>query len=224
MTIRTILAAISGGIASEGASETACGLAQLFGAHVEGLHVRADLADVLPLFGINVGVPMYGDLLRLVEEQVAESAGRAKAAFAAAISYHSLPERARPVGTDSAVAGVSAAWREEMGFASTVVARRSRYFDLVVLGRSGASSTRATATRSSRRSLKRGGPSSSLPCASVRRLAILSPSPGTSRRARCPSCNEHGAYTSSAPGRPLNRMMSWPSISPGMASTPPRIR
>jgi nucleotide-binding universal stress UspA family protein len=138
MTIRTILAAISGGVASEGAIETACGLAQLFGAHVEGLHVKADPADVLPLFGTDVGVPMYGDLLRMAGEQVAESAGRAKAAFAAAIAHHSMPQRGRPTAPKGGAASdVSAAWREEPGFASAVVARRARFFDLVVLGRSG---------------------------------------------------------------------------------------
>ncbi len=138
MTIRTILAAISGGVASEGAIETACGLAQRFGAHVEGLHVKVDPADVLPLLGTGIGVPMYGDLLRMAEEQAAESAGRAKSAFAAAIARHSLPQRARPTAPSGGVAGdASAAWREELGFASAVVARRARFFDLVVLGRSG---------------------------------------------------------------------------------------
>src|SRR5260370_28309025 len=119
MTIRTILAAISGGVASEGAIETACGLAQLFGAHVEGLHVKADPAEILPLFGTHVGVPMYGDLLRMAGEQAAESAGRAKTAFAAAIAHHSLPQRARPAAPGGGVVGdVSAAWRAECGFAS----------------------------------------------------------------------------------------------------------
>jgi len=138
MTIRTVLAAISGGIASEGAMETECGLAKCFGAHVEGLHVKPDPADILPLFGTDVGVPMYGDLLKLAEEQAAQSAGRAKAAFMSAIAHHALPERARPAGPDGGVVGeASASWREEVGFASAVVARRARFFDLVVLGRSG---------------------------------------------------------------------------------------
>jgi nucleotide-binding universal stress UspA family protein len=138
MTIRTILAAISGGAASEGAIETACGLAQRFGAHVEGLHVKDDPTDVLPLFGLGMGVPMYGDLLNLVEERAAEFANRAKSAFAAAIAHHSLPQCAGPTAPSGGAAGdVSAAWREELGFASAVVARRARFFDLVVLGRSG---------------------------------------------------------------------------------------
>jgi nucleotide-binding universal stress UspA family protein len=81
---------------------------------------------------------MYGDLLRMAGEQVAESAGRAKTAFAAAIAHHSLPQRARPAApTPGATGDVSASWREELGFASAVVARRARFFDLVVLGRSG---------------------------------------------------------------------------------------
>src|SRR6266568_2877635 len=105
MTIRTILAAISGGVASEGAIETACGLAKRFGAHVEGLHVKPDPADVLPLFGTDLGVPMYSNLLKLAEEQVVESAGRAKAAFAAAVAHHSLPQRAEPSAPNRGAAG-----------------------------------------------------------------------------------------------------------------------
>jgi nucleotide-binding universal stress UspA family protein len=131
MTIRTILAAISGGVASEGAIETACGLAQLLGAHVEGLHVKPDPAEVLPVFGTDVGFPMYGELLKLAEEEAAQALSRAKVAFAAALAHHGLPERAIPGE------GASASWREELGFASAVVSRRARYVDLVVLGRSG---------------------------------------------------------------------------------------
>jgi hypothetical protein len=50
-----------------------------------------------------------------------------------ALAHHALTERARPAAPD----GASASWREEVGFASAVVARRARFFDLVVLGRSG---------------------------------------------------------------------------------------
>jgi len=135
MTIRTILAAISGGVASEGAIETACGLAKRFNAHVEGLHVKADPADILPLFGTDIGFPMYGDLLKLAERQAVESASRAKSAFSSAIAHHSLPQYAGPAAPKRGEA--TATWREELGFASAVVARRARFFDLVVLGRSG---------------------------------------------------------------------------------------
>ena len=49
MAIRTILAPLSGGAASEGPVETACRLAKHFGAHLEALHVRSDPREVLPL-------------------------------------------------------------------------------------------------------------------------------------------------------------------------------
>jgi nucleotide-binding universal stress UspA family protein len=57
-----------------------------------------------------------------------------KAVFEAAAQRHNLVPRAQPSGSGDS--GASCAWRQEAGYAPTLVAERARFFDLVVLGRS----------------------------------------------------------------------------------------
>jgi nucleotide-binding universal stress UspA family protein len=138
MTVRTILAPLSGGAASEGAVETACRLAQRFAAHLEVLHVRADPRDTLPLLGQDISAPVAGELIELATRESAETAAKAKAIFDAAVTRHGIALRETPGNLGQAAAGaISAAWREELGHAPVVVARRARLNDLVVLGQSG---------------------------------------------------------------------------------------
>jgi nucleotide-binding universal stress UspA family protein len=138
MAIRTILAPLSGGPSSEGAIETACNLALLFGAHLEALHVRADPTDALPLLGQDISTPVAGELIELAQRESESNAARARAAFDAAIARNSLPVRDKPFGTGQAAPGsASVSWREEIGHAPSIVPKRARLSDLVVLGQSG---------------------------------------------------------------------------------------
>jgi nucleotide-binding universal stress UspA family protein len=140
MAIRTILAPLSGGAASQGAAETACRLALQFGAHLEALHVRPDPAEALPLLGADVVMPVATELIDRAVRESEETAAKAKAIFEAAVAHHTISMRDKPAEGDT---GVSACWREEQGHAPTVVARRARVFDLVVLGQSGRVSDKA---------------------------------------------------------------------------------
>jgi nucleotide-binding universal stress UspA family protein len=138
MAIRTILAPLSGGTSTEGAIETACNLALRFGAHIEALHVRADPADALPLLGQDISTPVAGELIELAQRESEDNAVKARAAFDAAIARYSMPVRDKPPGKgEAANAGASASWREEIGHAPSIVPRRARLSDLVVLGQSG---------------------------------------------------------------------------------------
>src|SRR5437899_128032 len=126
MAIRTILTPLSGGEASEGAIETACRLAQRFGAHLEVLHVRADPRDALPLLGQDISAPVAGELIELATRESEESATKARAIFDAAVARHGLALREAPASMSQAAAGaVSAAWREELGLAPVAVPRRA---------------------------------------------------------------------------------------------------
>ena len=139
MSIRTILYAVSGGSAGEGAAELACRLARRFEAHVEGFHVRADPRQAALAFGDGFGSPVVGDLIERAAQEVAEAAQRAKQHFDKSIATHGLPLRSEPptLKPGEAVAlEATAGWREETGFAGDIVPRRARLFDLVVLGRS----------------------------------------------------------------------------------------
>lgn len=130
MTLKTILVAASGGTASNGAVELACRLAQQFGAHVEGFHIRVDPRAVVAIAADGLGAPMVGGWIDQITAEAAELAKKTKAAFEAAAARHGLARA--PAGKDSA----SASWREETGFAPLQVASRARFFDLTVLGRS----------------------------------------------------------------------------------------
>ncbi|HZS85710.1 MAG TPA: universal stress protein [Stellaceae bacterium] len=143
MAIRTILAPLSGGAASEGAIETACRLAKRFGAHLEALHMRVDPREALPLLGQSISSPVASELIELATLESTENARRARAAFDAAVERHGLPLRAVPLGsTERTREGGSASWREETGYAAAFIPRRARIFDLVVLGQSGRVSDR----------------------------------------------------------------------------------
>lgn len=139
MSIQTILYAASGGSAGEGAAELACRLARRFKAHVEGFHVRGDPRQAALAFGDGFGSPVVGDLIERSQQEEDQAAQRAKQQFDQATAAQKLPLRAEPPTLkpgETTALEASAVWREETGFAGELVPRRSRLFDLVVLGRS----------------------------------------------------------------------------------------
>jgi nucleotide-binding universal stress UspA family protein len=131
MSYRTILAAASGGTASDGVIEVACRLARRLDAHVEGFHVRIDPREVLIAAADGIGMPLPGEWIEEMTAEAATKAAKTKGAFDAAIARHGLALASAPRKV-----GASAAWREETGYAPVLVAHRGRFFDLVVLGRS----------------------------------------------------------------------------------------
>ena len=104
MAIKTILAGLSGGAASNGTGELACRVAAGFGACLTGLHVRADVSEVVMSAGAE-GLPA-ATTMRWSEEisgAVATRAGRTKAAFAAATARHGLPFTDAPPPLDVSI-------------------------------------------------------------------------------------------------------------------------
>lgn len=136
MTIKTILAAASGGGASDGAIELACRFARRFGAHLEGFHARPDPRDLFTYSGDGFGLSMSGEFVdRFIKDSDALLA-KTKAAFTATVARHQIPMSAAPSLQLPEKVGASAAWRDETGYGPTLVSRRARFFDLAVLGRS----------------------------------------------------------------------------------------
>ncbi|HUC16302.1 MAG TPA: universal stress protein [Acetobacteraceae bacterium] len=133
MTIRTILAGLSGGSASAGTTELACRVAAVFGAHLEALHVRMDVTGFLIGAGAE-GLAAAADM-RWAEEVSAAIETRAeqtRASFVTAAARHGLP-----LAASLAPADRGAFWREETGDAAAFLSHHARFFDLTVLGRSG---------------------------------------------------------------------------------------
>jgi nucleotide-binding universal stress UspA family protein len=136
MTYRTIMAAASGGSASDGAIELACRFAQRFGAHLEAYHVRLDARGFLAYSGGGFGGPMAGEFMDRFAADAAEIAARTRASFEATIARHQIPQVTVPSPPSPAANAASAGWNDEAGNAPALVSRRARFFDLAVLGRS----------------------------------------------------------------------------------------
>lgn len=140
MEFRTILAAVSGGTASNGVIELAFRLARRFQSHVEAFHVRIDPRELVVLAADGFGTPLSGELIESASRASEATAAGARKLFDAARTRHGLPIEAEPQrpGSDPALLlRASACWREETGYGSTKLADRARFFDLTVLGRSG---------------------------------------------------------------------------------------
>ena len=133
MSIRTILAAASGGAATAGAIDLGCQLARRFEAHLEGFHVLPDPNAAFAAAGEGIGSPASVGLIERVIEEAAAAAAQTRALFDEIARRHAIAHGGTPQ-----VAGRPpvASWREDTGNASALVARRARFFDLVVLGRS----------------------------------------------------------------------------------------
>jgi nucleotide-binding universal stress UspA family protein len=136
MTFKTILAAASGGSASDGTLELACRFARRFGAHLEAFHAKPDPRDLFTYSTDSFGTSMSGDFVDRFVKDADTIAAKTKASFEATIARHQIS-----VSTGSSLSlpekiAASATWHEEIGYAPTLVSRRARFFDLVVLGRS----------------------------------------------------------------------------------------
>lgn len=136
MTFKTILAATSGGAASVGALELACQFARRFEAHLEAYHARPDPRDLFTYAADGFGASMSGDFVDRFIKDVDGIATKAKASFEAIAARHQLAIKDAPSQSLQPRIAASAAWRDETGYGPTLVARRARFFDLVVLGRS----------------------------------------------------------------------------------------
>jgi nucleotide-binding universal stress UspA family protein len=133
MAIKTIMAGMSGGSASNGTGEIACRLAARFGAHLTALHVRPDVSGMVIAAGAE-GLAAAAAISWTIDtaESLAARQAQAEADFTATAFRHRLS-----VGTGvETSASPGAVWEEQTGDVSGIIAARARFFDLVVLGRS----------------------------------------------------------------------------------------
>jgi nucleotide-binding universal stress UspA family protein len=133
MSIRTILAATSGGSATAGAVHLACQLSKRFSAHVEGYHVLLDPTAAVAAVDNGLGAIAPVALIETMLDDAKAKASETRALFEKIVRKHDIPRGGPP---QIAPNGPSAHWRQEAGDASILVARRGRFFDLLVLGRS----------------------------------------------------------------------------------------
>src|SRR5271163_2806627 len=90
MSIRTILAAASGGAAAAGAIDLACQLARRFEAHLEGFHVLPDPDAVFAATGEGIGGPGSVERVESVMVEAAAKAARTRALFDDIVDRHGI--------------------------------------------------------------------------------------------------------------------------------------
>ncbi|MEE8333124.1 MAG: universal stress protein [Alphaproteobacteria bacterium] len=131
MGLKTILACVSGGDASDRVLETARRIAIAYGSHIEALHVRADPRGLVPYTGEGMDGSMIEEIMEVTEKEGGERATHARETFDAFCQRTGLTISDRPLPGDEA----TISWREESGREDEIVAIRGRLFDLIAVGR-----------------------------------------------------------------------------------------
>ena len=130
--IKTILASLTGFGSDKTVLDAAFAVARRHNSHVTCLHTRIDPNEGAALVGVSA-TQIHGNLLELtlkINREQQERSGRAQSTFADASKSHNVPVRDNPERTE----GASASLLEVTTFLDETL-RRSRYHDLVVMGR-----------------------------------------------------------------------------------------
>ena len=132
MSIRIILAPLFGSDADAIALLSAMSLARRFQAHVQGLFVRTDPMDAVPIIGEGVSPAVITQLTEAAKVEIERQWQAAKGAFEAACAQTGVTMTDRPGDGGAA----SAELVDAGGRRHDVIPRRARLSDLVVFGRS----------------------------------------------------------------------------------------
>lgn len=130
MTIRTVLAPLTGGAVCETVAQAAARLARAFNAHLIGLHVRTDPATAVPYVADGLTADMVQELVNSAERVGAERALEARKIFEKIIAELGLSLDG-PRDPDKP----SARWVERTGIIGATVGRMARVADITVVAK-----------------------------------------------------------------------------------------
>jgi nucleotide-binding universal stress UspA family protein len=129
MSYRRLLSVLDGAASDRVCLQAARSCAEASGGHVDALHVRLDPRSYVDFTGDAMTGDAYAELLDSLEQDVAASAKRARAAFDDWIGNDGISLSNSP----GSAAGMTASWREETGVAEHLVAREGRLADIIVM-------------------------------------------------------------------------------------------
>jgi nucleotide-binding universal stress UspA family protein len=129
--MKRILVPLTGHETDRSALEAAFTLARGFGGHVDGLFVRTDPRDAVPMLGEGMSAALVDEIMRSAETETAARARAASASFEAARGQAGAAACERPPGPG----GLTASWSEATGRGDDVVPLRARLADAVVFSR-----------------------------------------------------------------------------------------
>jgi nucleotide-binding universal stress UspA family protein len=132
MTIKSILVPLPEPQLAAVSLKAAFTVADQFDAHIEVLHARPDARMVAAAYmSDNMAGPMVEQVMRDSEKQSADNSRKTREAFDKAVAAAKIRYAEKP-GRN---AGVTAAWREDMGEEDQLLRRYGRVADLIVLPR-----------------------------------------------------------------------------------------
>jgi nucleotide-binding universal stress UspA family protein len=131
MTLKIILAAVTGRDADTATLDVAASVARRFGAHIDVMHVRSDPRDAIPFLGEGASGVLIEQIMTAAERDAGTRSSKAHMAFEAWRTKSGLKAATRP----GEATGATIAWHEETGTEDECMARRGRVADLIVIGR-----------------------------------------------------------------------------------------
>ncbi|MBL4719701.1 MAG: universal stress protein [Alphaproteobacteria bacterium] len=127
MTIKSILAPLTGAKPEKPVLNTALAIAKRFDAHIDVLHIRTDPRDAIPYLGEGISGAMIAEIMDRADTEIAEIQSKAHQDFESWRSDAGLPLSQSPGG------GASCSWQIVTGAADQTTAIGGRYCDLVVV-------------------------------------------------------------------------------------------
>jgi len=130
MTIRKIIAPLTGGDRDRVVLASAFAAAKPFAAHVAALFVRPDPAEAMPFFGEGVSAVVVQEIVDVAREAADKAAALARASLHAVAGANGILLLDSPQHADT----TSASFRDVQGNFTDRVTEAARLSDLVVLG------------------------------------------------------------------------------------------
>lgn len=139
MTIRRIVAYLSGSPTGAVTLTAACSVARRLGAHLDGIFLKPDPRDVIPMLAEGVSGVWLDDFISAAESDVKRRQAVARSDFEAAAARAGIamiegePETPSVKSSTASAPTASARWVEMTGRAD-LFAERARLYDLLVFG------------------------------------------------------------------------------------------
>ena len=186
MAFRKILVPIGGGDATPWILEGSVLFARATGAHMNALHVRADVKEAVPLLGEGMSGSMIEEMMDLAEKDGAERAKRTREKFDAFVAANAVKLTNDPLAADG---HVTASLTFSEGREDEMVSRLGKVSDLVVCSRPNPDSDRPPLVMVHAAIFETGKPVLLLPLAPVKNMGrnILIAWSGTSEASRAVS-------------------------------------
>jgi nucleotide-binding universal stress UspA family protein len=131
MSIRVVLIPLFGSQVDALCLSAGLAVAKRFGAHIDGLFVRIDPIDVVPVLGDGVSPAIIMQLTEAATAEMARQSAAARRAFEDACAQAGVALADRPGQGKTA----SARWIELNGYRDEIIPRQARLADLTVLPR-----------------------------------------------------------------------------------------